>query len=92
MVITEVRGGSNVQTTSTNSTICDLFNKAHDAGVIRGINTCITGKANPESNPTSTGGGSSSPSSTSAPGAGNALTPALSMAGLVGAVAALLFI
>ncbi|KAK5044957.1 hypothetical protein LTR84_010329 [Exophiala bonariae] len=91
LVITEVRGGSNVQTTSTNQTICQLFDKAHDAGVIRGINTCITGKANPESNPTSTSGGSAT-SSTSKPDAGNALAPAMSMAGLVGAVAALLFI
>lgn len=90
--LTEVRGGSNVQTTSTNQTICDIFNKAHANGIIRGVNTCITGKANPESNPTSTGGGST-PSGTSAPGSGAAaMGPALSVTGLVGLIAAALFL
>lgn len=89
--LTEVRGGSNVQTTSTNETICELFNRAHSNGVIRGVNTCITGKANPETNPSSTGGGSS-PSGTAAPnGAAAIMTPALSMTGLAGLIAALLF-
>ncbi|KAI1616991.1 hypothetical protein EDD36DRAFT_430430 [Exophiala viscosa] len=58
--LTDVRGGSNVQTTSTNTTICDLFNEAHSAGVIKGVNTCITNKADPDTNASSTGGGSSS--------------------------------
>jgi len=58
--LTDVRGGSNVQTTSSNTTICDLFNEAHSAGVIKGVNTCITSKANPDTNASSTGGGSSS--------------------------------
>ncbi|KAI1629452.1 hypothetical protein EDD37DRAFT_645210 [Exophiala viscosa] len=58
--LTDVRGGSNVQTTSTNTTICDLFNEAHSAGVIKGVNTCITDKADPDTNASSTGGGSSS--------------------------------
>jgi len=89
--LTEVRGGSNVQTTSTNQTICDLFNRAHSNGVIRGVNTCITGKANPETNPSSTGGGSSNPSSTSKPNAAGIMTPALSMTGIAGLIAALLF-
>lgn len=90
--LTEVRGGSNVQTTSTNQTICDIFNKAHANGIIRGVNTCITGKANPESNPSSTGGGSS-PSGTSAPkGGAAAMAPVLSMTGLTGLIAAVLFI
>lgn len=89
--LSDVRGGSNVQTTSTNSTICDLFKTAHDRGAIKGVNTCIVGTANPVSNPSQTGG-SSSPSSTGSSGNGaGALAPA-SFTGLTGLIAALLFI
>ena len=92
--LTDVRGGSNVQTTSTNSTICDQFKAAHDKGVIKGVNTCLTNKANPETNPSSTSGGdSSSASSTgSADSAAVAVGPAVSFTGLTGLIAALFFL
>jgi len=88
--LTDVRGGSNVQTKSTNTTICDLFDTAHDKGVIKGVNTCITGKANPETNPTATGGGSTA-SATSTPkksvaGAFNPSTPLTGISALIAAI------
>jgi hypothetical protein len=88
--IGDVRGGSNVQTTSTESSICDDFNKAHDENIIKGTNTCITGKANPETNPDSTGGGSSSSTSNAAdPSLFDPTTP---LTGVWAIIAALLFI
>jgi hypothetical protein len=91
--LTDVRGGSNVQTTSTNSSLCDEFNQAASAGVIKGVNTCITGKAKPDTNPSSTSGGSSSPSSTStSKNAGVAFNPSVGMTGLGALFAALFFI
>jgi hypothetical protein len=88
--IGDIRGGSNVQTTSTDASICDDFNKAHDEDIIKGVNTCITGKANPETNPSATGGGSSSSSS----GAANpsAFDPSAPLTGLSALIAALLLL
>lgn len=89
----DVRGGSNVQTTSTNSKICDQFNSAHSNGVIKGVNTCITGKANPNENPTATGGGSSGSSSTSSASAAAAgFDPTAPLTGLSALIAAILMI
>lgn len=90
--LTDVRGGSNVQTTSTNETICDLFDQAHSNGVIKGVNTCITNKAKPETNPSATGGGSSS-TSTSTPDNNTAIAfgPSASLTGFSALIAAILF-
>ncbi|KAK6371737.1 cell wall protein Ecm33 [Exophiala oligosperma] len=42
----------NVQITSTNTTICDLFNQAHTLlVVIKGVNTRLTNKAHPVTSP-----------------------------------------
>jgi len=94
--LTDVRGGSNVQTTSTNTTICDLFNEAHSAGVIKGVNTCVTNKAKPDTNPSATGGGSTSTStSTSTSSSSNAAVfynPSTPLTGLGALVAAILFV
>jgi hypothetical protein len=95
--LTDVRGGSNVQTTSTNQTICQLFDSAHDNGVIKGVNTCLTNKANPETNPTATSGGTSSTStgSSGSSSSGNAAVtfgPSGSMTGLGALIAAILCI
>jgi hypothetical protein len=95
--LTDVRGGSNVQTTSSNTTICDLFDSAHDNGVIKGVNTCLTSKANPETNPTATSGGtastgSSSSGSSSSDNAAVNFSPATPMAGLGALLAAIFFI
>lgn len=87
----DVRGGSNVQTTSTNSKICDQFNAAHANGVIKGVNSCATGKANPNQNPTATGGSSGSSASSSAAAAGN-FDPAVPLTGLSALIAAILMI
>ena len=94
--LTDVRGGSNVQTTSTNQTICNLFDSAHDKGVIKGVNTCLTSKANPETNPTATSGGSASTASSSSgsSSSGNAAVtfgPTTPMTGL-GALLAAIFL
>ncbi|KAK4942104.1 cell wall protein Ecm33 [Elasticomyces elasticus] len=91
--LTDVRGGSNVQTTSTNTTICDLFNQAHSAGVIKGVNTCITGKANPDTNPSSTSGGSSSTSTSTSGSKNDGVTfyPSTSLTGLGAILAAIFF-
>jgi hypothetical protein len=92
--LTDVRGGSNVQTKSTNTTICDLFDQAHDKGVIKGVNTCITGKANPETNPSATGGGSSAATSTSKSDNAAGVTFGVStpLTGFTALIAAILFI
>jgi len=96
--LTDVRGGSNVQTTSSNTTICDLFNEAHSAGVIKGVNTCITGKANPDTNPSATGGGSSASSTSSGSSSSSTKNAAVSydattpLTGLGALFAAILFI
>lgn len=90
--LTDVRGGSNVQTTSSNTTICNLFNTAHDRGVIKGVNTCITGKANPETNPTATGGGSTSTASSTPTNAAFVTGPSQPLTGLGALLAAILFI
>jgi hypothetical protein len=86
----DVRGGSNVQTTSTNTKICDQFDTAHSNGVIKGVNTCITGKANPQSNPSATGGGSSSTASAGAATAN--FDPTVPLTGLSALIAAILMI
>ncbi|EHY55726.1 cell wall protein Ecm33 [Exophiala dermatitidis] len=90
--VTDVRGGSNVQTTSTNSTICDLFKQAHDKGVIKGVNTCITGKAKPETNPSATGGGSSASSTSKSHNAGVTFGVSTPLTGLGALLSAILFI
>lgn len=92
--LSDVRGGSNVQTTSTNATICNLFDTAHDKGAIKGVNTCLTSKANPETNPTATSGGSSATGSSSSTPKNAAVTfgPATHMTGLSALLAAIFFI
>jgi len=95
--LTDIRGGSNVQTTSTNQTICDLFDSAASNGVIKGVNTCLTNKANPETNPTATSGGTASTASSSASSshsgnAGVTFGPSTPMTGFGALIAAILFI
>ncbi|RMD44841.1 hypothetical protein DV735_g404, partial [Chaetothyriales sp. CBS 134920] len=85
----DVRGGSSVQTTSTNSTICDLFDAAASNGVIKGVNSCSTSKADPTTSDTS-----SSTASATSSGAANptVFDPAAKMTGVWAILAALLFI
>ncbi|KIV88607.1 hypothetical protein PV10_08274 [Exophiala mesophila] len=90
--LSDVRGGSNVQTTSTNSTICDLFDTAHERGAIKGVNTCITGTETPQSNQSTTGTGSTPTGTGSSDHNGAGALAPVSFTGLAGLVAALLFI
>lgn len=88
----DVRGGSNVQTTSTNTAICNDFTTAHDKGIIKGVNSCKTGTSNPQAmDPSST---DSSSSSSSSSGAANpsVFNPSAPMTGVWAIIAALLFI
>lgn len=87
-VLHDVRGGANVQTTSTNSKICDQFSAARSNGVIKGVDTCVTDKANPNSNPSSTGGGSSSSSAAIS----SHFDPTAPLTGLSALIAAILMI
>lgn len=89
--LTTVRGGANVQTTSTNSSICQLFNSAHQHGAIQGNVNCSTGVTNPQNNGTSTGSSSGSTSSkNAAPLVG--YNPAAPFTGIAALVAALFFL
>ncbi|RMZ81046.1 hypothetical protein DV738_g2486, partial [Chaetothyriales sp. CBS 135597] len=86
----DVRGGSTVSTTSTNETICDLFDAAASNGVIKGVNKCDTSKAETSSSGSSSGSSASETSS----GAANpsVFNPSAPMTGAWAILAALLFI
>lgn len=87
----DVRGGSNVQTSGTVN-ICPLFDTDHNNQVIKGVNTCIYNKANPDQNPTASSGGSSATSTSSGNAAASAFDPSAPLTGLSAIIAALLFI
>ncbi|RMZ89420.1 hypothetical protein DV736_g3354, partial [Chaetothyriales sp. CBS 134916] len=87
----DVRGGDNVQTTSTNSSICDSFDQAVSLGIIKGVNNCVTSKANPQTSDTS-GSGSSSSSTSSGAASPAIFDPSAPMTGVWAIIAALLFI
>ncbi|RMZ77510.1 hypothetical protein DV737_g4324, partial [Chaetothyriales sp. CBS 132003] len=86
----DVRGGSTVSTTSTNSSICDAFDAASSSGIIKGVNDCTTGKA--ESSGTSSSSSSSSTSTSSGAGNPAVFNPSAPMTGVWAIIAALLFI
>lgn len=88
--ISDVKGAANIYTSSGNGTICDLFNAAKKAQVIKGKVSCDANSELPE---TGNGNGSSSDSSSSDNGA-SALHFALSapITALVAFVAGMLFI
>ena len=88
--LSDVRGAAAVYTSSTNTTICDLFQQAKKGQAIKGKLTCETSSSNTAGNGTSTGSGSSSTRSSSA----NALNfdPSAPLTGFAAFVAAILFI
>lgn len=88
--LTDVKGAANVYTSSTNTTICDLFNKAHSAQAIKGNVKCETSSTNTANNGSSTSSGSSSSSSKGA--ASLNYDPSAPLTGLAAFVAAVLFI
>ena len=79
--------------TSGHQDVCGMFNTNHANGVIKGVNTCLYNKQNPDTNPSATSGGSSS--SATASGSLNAAVgfdPSAPLTGLAAVFAAMLFI
>lgn len=85
--LTQVQGAAVVYTSSTNTSICDLFQAAKKGQAIRGKLTCETSSSNTAGNGSSSSGGSSSSSNKN--GASDLSAP---ITGLVGLIAALLFV
>jgi len=92
--LTDVKGASTVYTSSTNGTICDLFESAKSNQVIKGKSTCQTNSDNTDGKGNSTSTGSGSGSSTSSGAAVRNLNydPSAPLTGFAALVAALLFI
>lgn len=89
----DVRGGSNVQSTTDKTELCDAFNQAAQKKIIKGSSVCKVNEDNPETiDGTSTSGESSS--SSSSEGAANpaVFDPSAPLTGLTALIAALLFI
>lgn len=88
--LTDVKGASNVYTSSQNTTICDLFNSAKQNQVIKGKVTCETSSDNTAANGTSSGNGRSSTSNAAVHNVH--YDPSAPLTGFAAFVAALLFI
>lgn len=88
--LTDVKGASTVFTSSTNTTICDLFKSAKSNQVIKGKLTCETSSNNTAGDGTSTGSGSSSSSGAAVRNLN--YDPSAPLTGFAAFVAALLFI
>lgn len=90
--LSDVRGGANVESSTTNEALCDAFTRAASRGIIKGDTECRTEVENDQTNGSSTtsGGGSSSSSSGAAnPGI---FDPSAPLTGLSALIAAILFI
>lgn len=85
--LVDVKGASNVYTSSSNSSICDVFSGLKSKQVIKGKNTCDTSSSNTDGK-----GGSGSSSGSSSGNNKNAGSRTISISGFVLAVAGLLFI
>ncbi|KAK5069575.1 cell wall protein Ecm33 [Lithohypha guttulata] len=90
--LTDVKGAATVYTSSTNGTICDLFNRAKTGQAIKGQVTCETGSTNTANNGTGTRSGSGSSRSSGAAVANLNFDPSAPLTGFAAFVAALLFI
>lgn len=84
--LSDVKGAASVYTSSTNTSICDLFQAAKKGQAIKGKLTCETSSKN------TAGNGSSSTGSSSSTPKNSAVDMSAPITGLVGLVAALLFI
>lgn len=91
--LSDVKGASNVFTSSSNGTICDLFSSAKNNQVIKGKNTCQTNSENTSGsgNGTSTSSGSGSSKSSGAAVHNINFDPSAPLTGFAAVVAALLF-
>jgi len=85
----DVRGGANIQTTSSTFD-CTAFQNDKSNSVIKGSFTCEKGEADSNSSPSGTSSGSSS--SSTAKSAASSFDPALPLTGLSALVAALFMI
>lgn len=84
--LSDVKGAASVYTSSTNSSICDLFSQAKKGQAIKGKLTCETNSKNTANNGSSSSSGSSSSNKNSASDLSAPIT------GLFGLIAALLFV
>jgi len=87
----DVRGGSNVQTSGTVN-VCGMFNADQANQIIKGVNTCIYNKQNPDTNPSATSGGTTASSTSSHNAAAGGFDPSAPLTGLSALIAAMLFI
>lgn len=90
--LTDVKGAANVYTSSTNNSICDLFNRAHTGQAIKGNVHCETSSKNTANNGTATTSGSGSSKSSGAAVRTLNYDPTAPLTGLAAFVAAVLFI
>ncbi|KAK5937853.1 cell wall protein Ecm33 [Knufia obscura] len=90
--LTDVKGASSIYTSSTNTTICDLFESAKSNQVIKGKLTCETSSDNTAGNGSTTGSSSGSSRSSSAAVANLNYDPTAPLTGFAALVAAVLFI
>lgn len=90
--LTDVKGASRVFTSSTNETICDLFNDAKSNQIIKGEVECETSSQNTADNGTSTSSGGGSSRSSGAAVSNLNYDPSAPLTGFAAFVAALLFI
>ena len=88
--LTDVKGASNVFTSSSNTTICDLFSAAKKNQIIKGKSTCQTNSNNVAGNGTSSSSGSSS--SKGAAVRNSNYDPTAPLTGFAAVIAAMLFI
>lgn len=86
--LSDVKGAASVYTSSTNNSICDLFQAAKKGQAIKGKLTCETNSKNTAGNGSSANGGSGSSSSNK----NSAADMSAPITGLFGLIAALLFI
>ncbi|KAK5094457.1 cell wall protein Ecm33 [Exophiala xenobiotica] len=88
--LTDVKGASTIYTSSSNTSICDLFNSAKKNQVIKGKVTCVTESDNTAGNGSSSSSGSSGSNKQSAAVSNFAYSAPL--AGIAAFIAAVLFI
>jgi len=88
--LTDVKGASTIYTSSSNTSICDLFNGAKENQIIKGKVTCVTESDNTAGNGSSSSSGSSGGNKQSAAVSNFAYSAPL--AGIAAFIAAVLFI
>lgn len=88
----DVRGGFNMQTTSSTFNCAPFQGEAGMNNVIKGVFNCQVGKSNPDPNSSGTATGSSGSSSSTSKSSASNFDPTTPLTGLGALVAALLMI